>query len=180
MKVTNRSLHRDIAYFYVGLLIAFSFSGIILNHRQDWYPMDYTYDSKEVSLTLPATETEITKEYLVDATKSFEASYDGHRIRNGSLRVYFKGNGILDMKLGEQKGILEFKRKVPFIGQTMYLHKTTNNFWIWYSDIFGAAMIVIAITGMLIPSGKKGFKKRGWKLALAGLVFPLLFLILFP
>ncbi|MDT7831817.1 PepSY-associated TM helix domain-containing protein [Flavobacteriaceae bacterium S356] len=180
MKVTNRSLHRDIAYFYVGLLIAFSFSGIILNHRQDWYPMNYTYDSKEVSLTLPATEVEITKEYLVDATKDFEATYDGHRIRNGSLRVYFKGNGILDMKLDEDKGILEFKRKVPFIGQTMYLHKTTNNFWIWYSDIFGAAMIVIAVTGMLIPAGKKGFKKRGWKLALLGLLFPLLFLILFP
>lgn len=180
MKVTNRSLHRDIAYFYVGLLLAFSFSGIILNHRQDWYPMDYTYDSKEVLLTLPAEEAQINKEYLVNATKDFDAAYDGHRIRNGSLRVYFKGNGILDMKLGEQKGTLEFKRKVPFIGQTMYLHKTTNNFWIWYSDIFGAAMIVIAITGILIPTGKKGFKKRGWKLALAGLVFPLLFLILFP
>lgn len=180
MKVTNRSLHRDIAYFYVGLLIAFSFSGIILNHRQDWYPMNYTYDSKEVSLVLPTEKKEITKEYLENATKNFEAKYDGHRIRNGSLRVYFKGNGILDMKLNENKGILEFKRKVPFIGQTMYLHKTTNNFWIWYSDIFGAAMIIIAITGMLIPSGKKGFKKRGWKLALLGLLFPLLFLILFP
>lgn len=180
MKVTNRSLHRDIAYFYVGLLLAFSFSGIILNHRQDWYPMNYTYDSREVALTLPTNEKEITKEYLINATKGFESEYDGHRIRYGSLRVYFKGNGILDMKLNESNGTLEFKRKVPLIGHTMYLHKSTNNFWIWYSDIFGAAMIVIAITGMLIPAGKKGFKKRGWKLAVLGLLFPLLFLILFP
>ena len=52
MKITNRSLHRDIAYFYVGLLIAFSLSGIILNHRQDWYPMDYTYESKPVNIIL--------------------------------------------------------------------------------------------------------------------------------
>ena len=180
MKVTNRSLHRDIAYFYVGLLIAFSFSGIILNHRQDWYPMDYTYDSKEVALVLPAEEKEITKEYLMNATKTLDAEYDGHRVRNGSLRVYFKGNGILDMKLNENKGTLEFKRKVPFLGQTMYLHKTTNNFWIWYSDIFGVAMLVIAFTGMFIPTGKKGFKKRGWMLAIAGMLFPLLFLLLFP
>tara|TARA_R110002073_G_scaffold128999_3_gene275086 strand:+ start:42225 stop:42767 length:543 start_codon:yes stop_codon:yes gene_type:complete len=180
MKVTNRSLHRDFAYFYIGLIIAFSFSGIILNHRQDWYPMDYVYDSKEISLALPADEKEITKEYLVNATKGFEAEYDGHRVRNGELRVYFKGSGILDMKLTENKGMLEFKRKVPFLGQTMYLHKTTNNFWIWYSDIFGAAMLLIAITGMFIPTGKKGFKRRGWKLAIAGLLFPILFLILFP
>jgi hypothetical protein len=52
-KITNRGLHRDIAYFYVGLLIAFSFSGIILNHRKDWYPKEYVIDSKEVNLTLP-------------------------------------------------------------------------------------------------------------------------------
>ncbi len=179
MKVTNRSLHRDIAYFYVGLIIAFSFSGIILNHRQDWYPMNYTYDSQEVALALPA-EKEITKEFLITATKDFNAEYDGHRIRNGSLRVYFKDNGILDMKLTDTKGTLEFKRKVPIIGHSMYLHKSTNNFWIWYSDIFGVAMLIIAITGMLIPAGKNGFKKRGWKLALLGMLFPLLFLILFP
>ena len=49
MKITNRSLHRDIAYFYVGLIIAFSFSGIILNHRQDWYPMDYTYEATSIA-----------------------------------------------------------------------------------------------------------------------------------
>ncbi len=53
MKVTNRSLHRDLAYFYVGLIISFSLSGIILNHRKDWYPMNYTYESKEVTLELP-------------------------------------------------------------------------------------------------------------------------------
>mgnify|MGYP000906704477 FL=1 len=58
----------------------------------------------------------------------------------------------------------------------MFLHKTTNKAWIWYSDIFGAGIILIAITGMLIPIGKNGFKKRGWKLALAGLLFPLIFL----
>ena len=179
MKVTNRSLHRDFAYFYVGLIIAFSFSGIILNHRQDWYPMNYTYETKEVSLNLPSDEKEITKEFLATAAKGFEAEYESHRIRNGELRVYFKDNGILDMKLTDTKGELEFKRKVPIIGHSMYLHKTTNKFWIWYSDIFGAAMLLIAITGILIPAGKNGFKKRGCKLAVAGMLFPILILVLF-
>ena len=75
-KVTNRGLHRDIAYFYVGLLIAFSFSGIILNHRQDWYPMDYTYESEEVTLTLPQDSKKITKEFLIESTKDLEVEYD--------------------------------------------------------------------------------------------------------
>ena len=180
MKITNRSLHRDFAYFYVGLIIAFSFSGIILNHRQDWYPMDYTFEAKEVALSLPKEANAITKEFLVNATKEFDVEYNSHRVRDGKLRVYFKNNAILDADMETGKGELEFKRKTPFIGHTMYLHKTTNNFWIWYSDIFGAAMLLIAITGILIPAGKNGFKKRGWKLAVAGMLFPLLFLILFP
>ncbi len=180
MKVTNRSLHRDLAYFYVGLIIAFSFSGIILNHRQDWYPMDYAYETKEVLLQFPEDTKQITKEFLIEATKNFDVTYDGHRVREGTLRIYFKDNVILDADLATGKGNLEFKRKVPLVGHTMYLHKSTNNFWIWYSDIFGVAMLIIAITGVLIPAGKNGYSKRGWKLTLLGLIFPLLFLILFP
>ncbi len=179
MKITNRSLHRDFAYFYVGLIIAFSFSGIILNHRQDWYPMDYTYENKDVELNLPEDAKNITKEFLVEQTKSLNVKYDGHRVRNEKLRIYFKDNAILDVDLKTGKGSLEFKRKVPIIGHTMYLHKSTNSFWIWYSDIFGAAMLLIAITGILIPAGKNGFSKRGWKLAVLGMLFPILFLVLF-
>lgn len=162
MKVTNRSLHRDVAYFYIGLIIAFSFSGIILNHRRDWYPMDYVYESQEVALSLPEDATLITKKFLVEATKEWEVKYEGHRIKEGVLRVYFEENAILDTELNSGKGDLEFKRKVPIIGHTMYLHKSTNSYWIWYSDIFGVSMLVIAITGMFIGAGKNSFWKRGW------------------
>ncbi len=178
-KFTNRNLHRDFAYFYVGLIIAFSFSGIILNHRQDWYPMDYTYESEEVSIALDANTTDISQEYIEAFSKEWDVEYDGHRVRDNTLRVYYKDNVILDVDTKTGHGILEYKRKVPFIGHTMFLHKSTNSFWIWYSDIFGAAMLLIAITGILIPNGKNGFKSRGWKFAVAGILFPLLFLILY-
>ena len=177
MKITNRNLHRDIAYFYVGLIIAFSFSGVILNHRRDWYPMDYTYEDKAVEIQLPSDEKMITKEFVQGFSKDWDVEYDDHRIRDDKLRVYYKENKMLDVDIVTGKGNLEFKRRTPIVGDSMYLHKSTDKFWIWYSDIFGVAMLVIAITGMLIPIGKNGFKKRGWKLALAGMIFPLIFLI---
>ena len=179
-KFTNRNLHRDFAFFYVGLIIAFSFSGIILNHRQDWYPMDYTYESQEVSLELPADMAENFRGRYRELFKRVGVQVmmvTG--LRDNTLRVYYKDNVILDVDAETGQGVLEFKRKVPLIGHTLFLHKSTNSFWIWYSDIFGAAMLLIAITGTLIPIGKNGFKNRGWKLALAGIVFPLLFLVLF-
>ena len=177
MKISNRTLHRDIAYFYVGLIIAFSFSGIILNHRKDWYPMDYTYQDKQVEVKLPSDEKMITKEFVEGFSKNWEVTYEDHRIRDNELLVYYKDNKTLDIDMATGKGNLEFKRRTPIVGDSMLLHKSTDKFWIWYSDIFGAAMLIIAITGMLIPAGKNGFKKRGWKLALLGMLFPLIFLI---
>ena len=176
--MTSRGLHRDLAYFYFGLIVAFAFSGIILNHRQDWYPMDYTYEQEEVSWEL-LEEGLITEAAITEWGNQKELDYDSHRIRDNKLRAFFDGNAILDVDLATGKAVLEFKRKVPLLGHTMYLHKTTNKFWIWYSDIFGAAMLTIAFTGILIPVGKNGFKGRGWKLAVAGMLFPILVLILF-
>ena len=174
MKVTNRQLHRDVAYFYVGLILAFSFSGIILNHRQSWYPTEYAYESEEVQLNMP--QGELTEDRIRELTVPFELEYQSHRVRGNSLRVDFAGNNILEVNTADGKGVLEARRTMPFLGHTIKLHKSTDTAWIWYSDIFGAGMILIAITGMMIPMGKNGFNRRGWKLMVAGLVFPLLFL----
>ncbi|MBT8301647.1 MAG: PepSY-associated TM helix domain-containing protein, partial [Maribacter sp.] len=136
----------------------------------------------EVELEIPVDVAQLDSQEYIKAISSqwdLEDDYDSHRIRENELRVYYKDNVILDADITTGKGLIEYKRKVPFLGHTMFLHKTTNSFWIWYSDIFGAAMLVIAITGMLIAKGKNSFGERGWKLALAGLLFPLFFLILF-
>ena len=68
--------------------------------------------------------------------------------------------------------------KTPIISQTMKLHKNTSNWWIYYSDIFGISLITMAITGaIMIPAGKLSFKQRGWKLALAGIAFPIIIIL---
>ena len=84
MKWNHRNIHRDIAYFYIGLIIAFSFSGIVLNHRADWYPMNYAYESEEVSIKLPEDINQLdSKEFIITIAKKWDLQdgYDGHRIR---------------------------------------------------------------------------------------------------
>jgi len=84
----------------------------------------------------------------------------------------------VEINLESGKGEIVTFSKTPIISQLMKLHKSTSNWWIYYSDIFGISLIIIALTAVLmIPSGKFTFKKRGWKLALAGLIVPLLILI---
>jgi hypothetical protein len=93
------------------------------------------------------------------------------------LKIAFENHEIeIDLKTG--KGELETFKKTPIISQTMKLHKNTSNWWIYYSDIFGLSLITIAITGIImIKVGNNTFGKRGWKLALAGLLVPLLILL---
>jgi uncharacterized protein len=153
MKLTVRNTHRDIAYFYVGLIISFSISGIFLNHRQSWHPRRYSYDKKEISIPVPAGKEAI------------------------NLRISFASHDVqVDITTG--KGKIESYRTTPLLGQMTILHQDTSKWWIYYSDIFGIAMLTIAITGMFIEKGGNSFRSRGWKLALAGIIFPLIFLFL--
>ncbi|MEZ5041311.1 MAG: PepSY-associated TM helix domain-containing protein [Saprospiraceae bacterium] len=180
MKLTARNTHRDIAYFYVGLIISFSLSGIFLNHRTVWHPMKYKYQTKEIALNTPVTADQVNDAYIKAFTEEFKIN---DRLRRYAvddknvLRASYTDNEVqVDLTTG--KGTIGMFRQTPLLGQMTELHVTTNNWWIYYSDVFGLAMLTIAFTGMFITKGSNSFRKRGWKLALAGIVFPLIFLFL--
>lgn len=177
-KIRNffRNYHRDIAYVFSGLIIAFSISGIALNHRREFNSRQYTMTSEEIKLNLPTTE-EYSDEIAQDLAPQLGIGNEYRRflIREGNLRLYFEGAmAEVDLETGE--GTLDFFGRRYGLAEMADLHQTTNPAWIWYSDIFGVAMLFITISGMFIAGGKHSFRKRGWWMALAGAAFPLVFL----
>lgn len=179
MKLTARNTHRDIAYFYLGLIIAFSFSGIFLNHRQAWHPRRYTYNAQEIQLKQPVLKDSVTDKFISAFTKQYEIDDQLRRfsVDGNNLRISYVNNDVqVDLSTG--KGKIESYRTTPILGQMTKLHVDTSKWWIYYSDIFGVAMLVIAVTGMFIQKGENSFWGRGWKLALLGIIFPLIFLFL--
>ena len=174
-----RRWHRDIAYFYVGLILSFSISGIALNHRRTFNTRSYVVETELFNLQVPQDESQIDETYVKSILPSIgiENEYRSFRISNGALRVlYDHAQAEIDIKTGE--GEKEWLKKRILLADMVNLHITTNNWWIYYSDIFGLGMIFIAVSGMFIAGGKDSFKKRGWILALIGLLFPLAVLIL--
>ncbi len=179
MKLTARNTHRDIAYFYLGLIIAFSFSGIFLNHRQSWHPRRYTYNSQEISLKKLVSKDSVNDQFITAFTEEFNIEDNVRRftVDGNNLKISYANNDVqIDLSTG--KGKIESYRTTPILGQMTKLHVDTSKWWIYYSDIFGVAMLVIAFTGMFIQKGEMSFWGRGWKLALAGMIFPLIFLFL--
>jgi len=173
-----RTLHRDISYFYVGLIIAFSISGIALNHRQSFDPQEYTVKVEKLSVKLPDNENDITEAYFKSIAKDISSEeFRGMRKRENTIRLYFN-DAFASINATSGKGEIEYVKTIPVLGQMTILHKTTNTWWIWFSDIFGIAMLTIAFTGMFIAKGKYSFKKRGWWLATIGLIFPFIFLFI--
>lgn len=179
MTIKARNLHRDLGYFYIGLIISFATSGILMNHRESWHAEKYTIETKSIEVKLPLEEN-ITEDFAkkLGEKLGIEDKMRRYKVDEGVFKISFEKNDVeIDTKTG--KGEIVSYIKTPIISQMIKLHKNTSNWWIYYGDIFGISLIVIAITGtLMIPAGKFSFKQRGWKLALAGILFPLLILIL--
>ncbi|WNM18372.1 PepSY-associated TM helix domain-containing protein [Flavobacterium capsici] len=177
-QATIRNLHRDLGYFYIGLIISFAFSGILMNHREMWHPEKYTIETQSIDVKLPE-ENQINDEYAENFAKELgiKDKFRRQMVKKGSFKISFEKHDVeIDMKTG--KGEIVSFNKTPIISQAMKLHKNTSNWWIYYSDIFGISLIIIAVTGaLMIKVGNKTFSKRGWKLAAAGLLVPLLILL---
>lgn len=178
MSLKIRELHRDLGYFFMGLIISFSISGILQNHRQTWHPEKYTVEVKPIVLQLSQDKKEITEDFVRNLSLGFKDKFRRYSIKKGELKISYEKHDVeVDIKSGKGE-VITFK-KTPFIAQMNQLHKDTSLWWIYYSDVFAVGLIVIAITGaMMFPRGKFSFQSRGWKLAILGIVFPLLFLFL--
>ncbi|NJM80216.1 MAG: hypothetical protein HC854_12455 [Flavobacterium sp.] len=178
-KINSRSLHRDLGYFYLGLIITFAFSGILMNHRDNWHPEKFTIEAKEIQVDLPKNEKDIDDAFAENLTKELiiKDKIKRHNIRKGKFKMQFENTEVeIDLETG--KGEIVSFIKTPIVSQTMFLHKNTSNWWIYFSDIFGISLLFIAITGaMMIKHGRHTFKRRGWKLTLLGFLFPILFLM---
>ena len=119
----------------------------------------------------------MTEGYAKDLVKQLGVAdkFRNRSIKKGTLRISCEKHDI-EIELATGKGDITAFNKTPIIAQAMKLHKETSKWWIYYGDIFALSLITIAITGtwMYSKDHASGFRRRGWKLALAGIVFPLL------
>jgi uncharacterized protein len=175
MKITFRSLHRGLGYFYIGLIIAFAVSGIFMNHRAIWYPLKYQCNSYSIQISKSLIAKGVNKKMIHQITKELNINdvLRGFNIEDGTLWISYKDVEVaIDASTGKGKFSI-----TPILGHMTKLHVSTNKFWIYYSDVFALSLLVITISSMFFPKGKYSFKEYGWKLTVAGLIFPLLFLI---
>ena len=173
----NRATHRDLGYFFVGMIIIYSVSGIAINHNEDWNP-NYIITVEEFE-TEPAIKEVIDKEHVLSILSSIgeEDNYKNHYFPRANLMKIFIKGGIVAVNLENGIATIEKSSKRPFFNQVNFLHYDPGKWWTLFSDIFAVALTFLAISGLFILKGRNGIKWRGTIILIAGLILPLVFLL---
>ena len=174
----NRILHRDLGYFYVGLILIYSISGIAVNHRGDWNP-NYSIINKEFRYDKPITHDMANMQQVNDILSLVgeTSNYKNHYYPKDSILTIFINGGNIKANINSGICTQETIRRRSLFYEVNFLHYNPGVLWTWFSDIFCVMLIFLAISGLFIIKGKNGLKWRGTVLCVVGIIVPILFLM---
>ena len=177
----NRATHRDLGYFFTAMILIYALSGIALNHRKDWNPnyiVERTEHLVKIRGNLKTNEKEGVEAILSQINQ--QANYRKYYFpATNELKVFMKGGGSVFVNLANGKLVFENLRKRPILYEVNFLHYNPGKLWMWFSDFFCIALIIMAISGLFILRGKYGITRRGAWLTAAGIIVPSFFFILY-
>ena len=145
----SRIIHRDLSFFFAGMILIYAISGIVMNHR----------DSINPHYTVTRTEYKITED-LSDKSKVNEKM-------------------ILTLLEPTKDAVYEGVKRRPLISSMVQLHFNPGKWWTWFADAFAVCLIIITVSGIVMIKGPKGLWGRGGIELVAGILIPILFLACF-
>lgn len=174
----NLATHRDVGYFFSGLIIIYCISGLALNHMDDWNP-DFIIEKRTIHFDNNYRATDVTRETIGTFNKL--VNEDKYKVFDAptpdQVKIYYD-NASLHLNFTTHEGSYEKITKRPLFYQVNVLHKNSLKGWKWASDIFAIMLIIISVTGLFILKGKNGISGRGKWLILGGLLPPVIALII--
>ena len=177
----SRTLHRDLSYFFAGMVLIYALSGIVMNHRDTFNP-NYSVSRTELVLAAPlpvkGAFTRADAEALLER-EGVEEAYVKHYFPDAqTLKIFLKGGSSLVADLRSGEAVVEHLTRRPVWSALTRLHYNPGSWWTVFADIFGGGLILITLTGLVLVKGPKGLWGRGSVELAAGILIPLLFLLI--
>jgi hypothetical protein len=178
----NRWLHREIGFLFFGMAIIYGISGIALNHGVARHCNPGIVSRSETYLYPgPLQKSQVDRkiiEELLELTGEARNYKQYYFPNENYLMIYLKG-GHIDVELSTGNVRLTRVSNRPIFREVNYLHyNKPKKLWTWFSDFFAFSMILLAISGIIMVRGKRGIRGRNGFLLAAGILIPLLFLIM--
>lgn len=176
----SRIIHRDLSFFFAGIIAIYAISGIALNHKRDFNP-NYSISRQELTLDgkFPMAHNidRQTVGLLLQQVGRQDAYAKHYYYEEQKMKVFLKGGSSLDVDMNTGFAIYEKLQKRPLLNAFNRLHMNPGRWWTWFSDIFAISLLIITITGIIMIKGPKGFWGRGGIEFTIGLLIPILFLL---
>ncbi len=175
----NRAVHRDLGYLCLGLTLVYAVSGVALNHLHHWNP-NYRIERRELPFPAPNPDAEMGEVVrralaLVGETRPVKSTFEP---APGVVQVFVEGNTLwVDLERGTLREERAAERPVLYFLNGLHLNRPKGG-WTALADVYGVALAVLAVTGVLIPGGRLGPTRRGVWLTAAGILAPMLCLAL--
>lgn len=129
----SRPVHRDLSFFFSGVLLIYAVSGFMLNHKRD-FNSDYSVRRTELVFAqeIPRAEQEWTRaraeELLLRVGE--EGNYLKHYFPEPDrLKVFIRGGSSLTVDLASGHAVYESIRKRPVLSSLNRLHYNPSRWW---------------------------------------------------
>jgi len=166
-----RIVHRDLGFFVVGMTLVYCISGILLNHMDGKDPAFRT-EKKNIQLPTNLSEDELT--HLWQADKDLPNLKRIFRMDESYLRLFLDGGtGVYNATDGYLN--YEIHKKKPLVFWINRLHYNKVKWWRPIADFYAGALILLAISGLLIVKGKRSIDSTEKRYLIVGILIPIIY-----
>ena len=176
-----RLLHRDLSFFFAGMVIIYALSGLFMNHRNDIDPTQ-TISRKTYRTDIPLPSKEkMDKQTVMKLLRPLDEERNYTQFyfpAPDEMKVFLKGGSSLTVNVHTGQAVYESVKSRPIIAQMVKLHFNPGSWWTWFADAFSVGLILITLSGLWLVRGPKGLCGRGGVELAVGILIPILFLLL--
>lgn len=178
----SRPVHRDLSFFFTGVLLIYAVSGFVLNHKRDF---NSNYSVTRQQFQIGSQYPRVAGEWDKAQAETLLAGIgeEGNFLKlyspgQDEIKIFIRGGSSLTIDLTSGGAVYESLRKRPVISALNRLHYNPSRWWTIFSDIFLVSLVVIILSGLIMTPGRKGLQGRGGIELLIGMAIPLLFIFL--
>lgn len=171
-----RWLHRELGFFAVGLTLVYAISGLAVNHVHHWDPNhSQTVETRSIEAPGPGP-TAAVEPLVLERLALTEQVRSTWRQSESVLQVFLEDDSIVDVDLatGEVRHLRHHARPLLFDMNFMHLN-TGKGFWTVAADAYAVVLIILAVSGIFLVTGRKGLAGRGGVLMVLGILLPVVY-----
>lgn len=162
-----RTLHRDVGFLMIGLVVVFALSGIVLVYRDTDFLKKEMLVQRSISPNLASVDLGATLKLKNMKVEKMEDDV-----------IYFNGKGTYNQATGEVSYVTK-EVMFPF-NKFISLHKMASQKGAihWLTVVFGVLMLFLAISSFWMFKGGTLYFRRGLFLAGVGVVIAVIVLFI--